>query len=90
MLHCGMIGFTMADRDERGWAVDISEWSNSADRQRPGQTVDIDFDVIDPASFYIRIDEGSGYSSQSCSTFIPIDIVVRMLEHAGYTVTRNP
>jgi len=73
-------------RDSRGWALD--SFGAGATRQGRGQSVDLTID--DSGDLEVRIDEGSGYMSQSCSTWIPREILVRMLEQAGATITWEP
>lgn len=46
------------ERDERGWAVEASEFLNSASRERRGQSVDLEMDAL---GLDIKVEEGSGY-----------------------------
>lgn len=73
----------MSERDSRGWALE--PFGAGATRLTRGQEVNVSID--DNGDIDIRIDEGSGWLSQSCSTWIPRDILVRMLEQAGATIT---
>ena len=73
--------------DEYGWTVDPSEFANLADRRRGHQRVQASGDAD---GISIDIDEGSGYMSQSVSTFIPTPVVIALLERMGYVVTRKP
>ena len=74
------------ERDERGWAVETSEFMNCASRQRRGSSVEV---TLDKEDLEVRVDEGSGYLSQTTTAYVPLDILVRMLQHAGYKVERR-
>ena len=74
------------ERDERGWAVELSEFMNYASQERRGRSVEVS---VDPDGIEVRIEEGSGYMSQSCSATIPIDILIRLMQRNGYRVERE-
>lgn len=67
------------------WTFDCSEFSNSAHRSRSGETVDIE---LDKDSLEVAVEVGSGYLGQSTRVYIPLDVLVRMLWHAGYDISR--
>jgi hypothetical protein len=74
------------ERDERGWGFSFGEFYNSASRQAPGQTIDVE---VEPEGMGIRVDEGRGYCAQTTNAYVPMDVVIRLIERAGYTVTRS-
>jgi hypothetical protein len=76
-------------RDERGW--EINDYSlqdtSSANCRTRGSYVDLD---LDENGLAVVIDEGSGFMAQSCSTTIPIDVLVELLTRVGFTVNVPP
>lgn len=78
----------MTGRDERGYAapyVDVGMNYVSRSFRGTDSEYDMDEDGLD-----IRLETGSGYNMQSCQTFLHMDVLIAMMERAGYTVTRNP
>jgi hypothetical protein len=67
---------------------EVHEHTNGAHRSTRGTSVDVDvFD--DGSTVYVDIEQGSGYMGQRCSTTIPIEVLVRLLERVGFSVTRR-
>ena len=78
----------MAERDERGYeAPYVGVGMNYVTRETRGGSAEFD---MDEEGMEIRIEQGSGYMRESCQTYLHMDILVAMMERAGYTVTRNP
>lgn len=73
------------NRDERGYSVPGS--GPSVSRSHRGTEVEVD---MEPDGMWIRMEHGSGYMRETCSGFVHMDQVVRMMEAVGYTVTRDP
>lgn len=69
------------------WSVDCGEHYNSAGYNGRGPSIEID---VDNETINVRVDEGSGYMAQQTTCNIPIEVMVRLIEHAGYVVTRRP
>lgn len=68
------------------WKMDCSEFMNGATMSSPGRSVDVN---VDPQGIEVRVEEGgSTYERQSTSTYIPMDVIVQMLEHMGFSVKR--
>lgn len=74
----------MSTEDMSGWTIDPNEFTNIADRKRDEQCVEA---IADVDGITLNINEGSGYLSQSVSTFIPTRVVIAMLERVGYVVS---
>ena len=81
--------YLIMSRDERGWEIDGYSYpdTSSANCQTRGRQVDVDLDVN---GLFVRIDEGSGFDTQSCSTTIPFNVLVAMLNRLGFTVNVPP
>lgn len=47
-------------------------------------SAEVDFDP--ERGLYVRLEEGSGYMAQSCSHRIPLAVLIRLMENAGYRV----
>lgn len=76
----------MSERDERGYEVPYeSVGMNYVTRSHRGTEVELD---MDEGGLEVRIEQGSGYMRESCSTYVHMDVLVRMLERQGYTVTK--
>lgn len=73
----------MTQRDERGYEVPF-ESEGYVERHTRGSFADFS---MTPEGLEVRIEEGSGFMQQSCSTFIHTDILILLLERAGYEVT---
>lgn len=67
--------------------VDCSEFMNTAERtDYADQTTEL---TLAEGSLDVHVEgSGSAYSREETRTFIPIEVIIRMLEHAGYTVSR--
>jgi hypothetical protein len=74
----------MTERDERGWELEQSEFMNSARSGRRGVDVCVDNDTVQ-----VDVEQGSGYMREHTTAYIPLDIMIRLLEHAGYTVAKK-
>ena len=69
------------------WKMEQTESVNAATYQRRGQTVEL---VYNCGEIDVDIRQGSGYLEQNCSSSIPLDVVIKMLVHRGYTVSKPP
>lgn len=76
----------MGERDERGYEQPY-EGQNYVTRTTRGTEVELDMDA---EGLEVRIEQGSGYMRESCSTYVHMDVLLRMLAQAGYVVTKNP
>lgn len=76
----------MSNRDERGYEVPY-EGQNYVTRSHRGTEVELDMDA---EGLEVRIEQGSGYMRESCSTYVHMDVLLRMLAQAGYVVTKSP
>ena len=73
--------------DIMGWRVDTSnEFTNCASHGRC--EVDV-YEFNGRRTLDVRIEEGSGYESYTATSSIPFEVIVRMMEHAGYSVSRR-
>lgn len=45
---------------------------------------------MDERGLEVRIESGTGYMRSSNDIFLHMDVLLRMLERQGYTVTKNP
>jgi hypothetical protein len=61
------------------WRMDQTTYCNSASRGR----VDVD---LDDTHLEVYAEQGSGYCLESTRSYIPVEVVVAMLRHAGYRV----
>lgn len=71
----------MSERDERGY---VFPYGDAYVRRTIGWT-DVELD-LNSEGLDIRIDQGTGYLAQSCSTFIDMDVLVELLHRAGMEV----
>lgn len=76
----------MSERDERGYQVPY-EGQNYVTRVHRGTEVELDMDA---EGLEVRIEQGSGYMRESCSTYVHMDVLLRMLTQAGYRIERDP
>jgi predicted metal-dependent hydrolase len=68
------------------WVFEQSEFINAVHTARHNIEV-----IVDREHVEVVVDEGSGYLSQHTTAYVPIEIMVRLLEHAGYSVaSREP
>ena len=72
--------------DIEGYNVDCTEFMNTAARSSRGQETEV---TLDNGSFEVRAEVGSGYMRESTNSYIPVAVIIRMMEHAGYVVTRR-
>ena len=72
-------------RDERGWELpDDWRYYNSATRTTRGQTTELSLDEL---GLEVSCEIGSGYMRESTKEVVPLDVLVALLERAGYVVT---
>ncbi len=76
-----------AYRDERGWVVDPGEYMNMASHTTSDSTVEVSIDSYN--DICVEVDEGHIFERQQTNAYIPIDVMIRLLERAGYVVTRG-
>ncbi len=72
----------MTQRDERGYEVPF-EGEGYVERRSRGSFADFSMTTT---GLEVRIEEGSGFMQQACSTFIHTDILILLMERAGYVV----
>lgn len=46
--------------------------------------------VMDREHMQVDVEQGSGYMREHTTAYVPMEVIIRMMEHAGYTVTRPP
>lgn len=49
---------------------------------------DAEVELDHERGLYVRLEEGSGYMAQSCSHRIPLAVLLRLMENAGYRVEK--
>lgn len=71
----------------------IEEWTVlyggdcATHQQKGGAYAEVDMDA--QRGLYVRLEEGSGYSAQSCSHRIPLQVLFQLLTNAGYLVSNG-
>jgi hypothetical protein len=75
----------MSNRDERGYEVPY-EGQNHVTRVDRGAEVTLD---MNEDGLEVRIERRHGYIRESRSTFVHMDVLLRMLDQAGYAVTKR-
>ena len=65
--------------------MEQSEFRNCATHQPRGGMVEAD---LDGDTLQIDHEQGSGYCREKTTTYIPVEVLVKLLEHAGYTVEK--
>ena len=69
------------------WNIKANEFSNFAQGKSAGGNVEVSMDGPDAdGDLHVAIDEGSGYMGQSCSTFVPMTVLLALMRNRGYTV----
>ncbi len=76
----------MTQRDERGYEFPFEGQSYVT---RAGRHYEAEFS-IETTGLEVRIEQGSGYMQESASAHIHTDILIQLLERAGFTVTPPP
>jgi hypothetical protein len=74
------------------WEEDPSEFFIGATRRVAGEHHEIVMDtnvITRTTSLEVRVDGGSGYETYTATSTIPIDLLIRLIERSGYTVTRG-
>ena len=74
-----------SEEQDNGWKIEKGEFLNHASKRTPGKEVEI---YIDKEDIEVRVEEGRGYLSQNCTAYVPVEIMIEMLRHAGYVITR--
>mgnify|MGYP000060541594 CR=1 FL=1 len=69
----------------REWTLDLGEHANSAEGANQHEATSVYFE---PGGISVNIDPYTHFEP-SMSTFIPIEVVVSMLRHAGYVVEKK-
>ncbi len=65
--------------------VETTRFMNSASRSAHGTSAEV---YMEPECIEVHAEVGSGYTRESTNVSIPMEVVIRMMEHAGYTVSR--
>ena len=65
-----------------GWRVDLNQFYTHAERRQTVVEVDSD-------SLCVNAEEGSGYMREQITTYVPLPVLFRLLEAAGYSVSRR-
>jgi hypothetical protein len=68
------------------YIVDCTEFMNSAERRSRGQTTTVTYQH---GTFEVQAENGSWYCRESTTVYIPVAVIIRMMEHAGYVITRR-
>jgi hypothetical protein len=68
------------------YIVDCTEFINSAERRSRGQTTTVTYEH---GRFEVWTESGTGYCRESTTVYIPGAVIIRMMEHAGYVITRR-
>lgn len=66
-----------------GWTLEQDDFTNVMRHRQTEVWLDKDCQSLE-----VLAAEGSGYYRAAINTFIPMDLLVKMMEHAGYTVTK--
>lgn len=61
------------------WRMDQTTYCNSASRN----STDVE---MDREHFRVDVEQGYGYCREHTTAYIPVEVVVAMLRHAGYRV----
>jgi hypothetical protein len=64
------------------WQMEQTRFMNCATRTARCQATEVTMDTTD-------FEVCSTYAHESTTAYIPIDVVIQMMEHAGYTVSRT-
>jgi hypothetical protein len=64
------------------WTFEQSEFMNFA--REGGVEVCVDNETVQ-----VDVEQGSGYLREHTTAYVPMEVIIRMMEHAGYTVTRR-
>lgn len=67
----------------------VEDWTiywggDSAGHRQGSNEAEVDFDR--ERGLYVRLNEGTGYMSQSCSHRIPLPVLLQLLRNAGYVI----
>ena len=76
---------------EDGWVLNQNDFQNDADRPNTGlrRRYDNVETSLDDGGLSVTIEGGYSYESYTAGVTIPMDILISMLNHAGYDVTRR-
>lgn len=66
------------------WNLEQTEFCNCAKLR----DTEVWLDREKPDFLEVMAEQGSGYQRESITTNIPIEVLVKLLEHAGYKVTK--
>jgi hypothetical protein len=61
------------------WRMEQTSYSNSASRN----STDVE---MDREHFQVDVEQGSGYCREHTTAYIPVEVIVAMMRHAGYVV----
>jgi len=67
------------------WNIETTRFMNSASNRNRCQTTEVS---MERDHIEVNAEVGSGYCREQTSAYIPMEVIVRMMEHAGYVVTR--
>jgi hypothetical protein len=79
------------DPTARNWDSGLDEAQHEQGVEVAGnwaQVGDAELNVLDD-KLYIAIEGGSGYETYRATQSVPLSVIAKLLEHAGYTVTRK-
>ncbi len=68
------------------WRYEQDEFRNFANFTTPGQEVEI---IVDREVVEVQVIRGRGYMREETTAYVPVEVMVRMLEHAGFDVVRR-
>lgn len=66
-----------------GWQVTLSPWYSHADNHQTTVSIDDAYPYLE-----VNAEQGSGYLQQNIRTHVPLPVLFRLLEQAGYRVER--
>ena len=69
------------------WEYDQSEHYNAAKRRDHGYNDEFE---MDQNGMVVTLERGYGYSKESCRTTIPLEVLIKLIEHQGYYVEFRP
>lgn len=67
------------------WNFETTRFMNCASNRNRAQTTEVS---VERDHIEVRAEVGSGYCREETTAYVPMEVIIRMMEHAGYTVTR--
>lgn len=67
------------------WKLEQTEYRNVATQKTRSGLVEADFEE---PNLQVDVENGSGYLFEHTTAYIPVEVLVKLLTHAGYTVEK--